>query len=73
MRKGAVPDASAEAESIKNAEETDMYNIMPALKEIGYSGYISDEYEKLWYPDFLPEPEIGMKHNLEYVRKFILD
>lgn len=46
--------------------------VLPALKEIGYSGYISDEYEKLWYPADLPEPEIGMKHNLEFCKKFML-
>ncbi len=35
-RKGAVPESSFEAESIKNAEKTDIYNIMPALKEIAF-------------------------------------
>ena len=38
-----------------------------ALKQAGYDGYLSDEYEKYWY-DHLPEPEVGMKHNLDYVR-----
>jgi len=38
-----------------------------ALKQTGYSGYVSDEYEKYWY-DHLPEPNVGMKHNVEYVR-----
>ncbi|MBQ7649731.1 MAG: hypothetical protein IJS15_02165, partial [Victivallales bacterium] len=45
---------------------------LKALKEIGYTGYVSDEYEKYWYPDDLPEPEIGMKHNLDYVKKHLL-
>lgn len=35
-RKGAIPAESAEAESIRNAEQTDIYNIMPALKEIAF-------------------------------------
>lgn len=35
-RKGAMPQESAEAESIRNAEQTDIYNIMPALKEIAF-------------------------------------
>ncbi len=35
-RKGAVPEESAEAENIRNAEQTDAYNIMPALKEIAF-------------------------------------
>lgn len=45
---------------------------LKTLKEIGYTGYVSDEYEKYWYPDDLPEPEIGMKHNLDYVKKHLL-
>ena len=46
---------------------------LQALREVGYTGYVSDEYEKYWYPQELPEPEIGMKHNLEYARKFLLE
>ena len=42
------------------------------LKKVGYTGYVSDEYEKYWYPQELPEPEVGMKHNLEYAKKFLL-
>ena len=45
---------------------------LKALREIGYTGYVSDEYEKYWYPQELPEPEVGMKHNLEFVRKRLL-
>lgn len=43
------------------------------LKKVGYTGYVSDEYEKYWYPAELPELEIGMKHNLEYAKKFLLE
>ncbi len=43
-----------------------------ALKEIGYTGYVTDEYEKYWYPEELPEPEVGMKHNLDFVKKHLL-
>jgi len=39
---------------------------LAALKRNGYDGYLSDEYEKYWY-DHLPEPQVGMKHNREYV------
>ena len=46
---------------------------LQALREVGYTGYVSDEYEKYWYPQELPEPEIGMKHNLEYAKKFLLE
>ena len=32
-----------------------------------YTGYLSDEYEKKWYPDKLPDAAVGMKKNREYV------
>ena len=46
--------------------------VLAELKAIGYTGYVSDEYEKYWYPEDLPEPEIGMKHNLEFVKSRLL-
>lgn len=46
--------------------------VIPVLKEIGYTGYISDEYEKYWYPADLPEPEVGMAHNLAYVKNLLV-
>jgi len=46
--------------------------VFAELKRIGYTGYISDEYEKYWYPKELPEPEVGMKHNLEYAKAHLL-
>ncbi len=46
--------------------------VFGALKATGYTGYVSDEYEKYWYPDELPESDVGMKHNLEYARKHLL-
>ncbi|MBE6717828.1 MAG: AraC family transcriptional regulator [Ruminococcaceae bacterium] len=36
LRNNALPEKSSEAEFIKNADETDIYNIMPALKEIAF-------------------------------------
>lgn len=47
--------------------DVDWRPAIEALRETGYTGCLSDEYEKYWY-DHLPEPEVGMKHNLEYVR-----
>lgn len=43
--------------------------VLDELKKIGYTGYVSDEYEKYWYPDQLPDPEIGMAHNLKFVKE----
>jgi fatty-acyl-CoA synthase len=45
--------------------------VLHELKKCGYTGYISDEYEKFWYPKELPEPEIGMKHNLDWVKNIL--
>lgn len=48
--------------------EMDWCRIIAELAAIGYDGYISDEYEKLWHPEELPEPEIGMAHNRDILR-----
>lgn len=50
--------------------ELDWRTVLRELHSIGYEGYLSDEYEKYW-KDYLPEPEIGMKHNLEYLRSIL--
>ncbi len=47
--------------------ELDWCEIIQGLADIGYEGYISDEYEKFWRPH-LPEPEVGMKRNHEVLR-----
>ncbi len=49
--------------------ELDWCEIVAGLKAIGYDGYISDEYEKFWRPEELPEPEVGMKRNCEVLRE----
>jgi len=49
----------------------DWIPVLQELQKIGYSGYVCDEYEKHWYPEELPEPEIGMKHNLEFVKSHL--
>ncbi len=47
--------------------ELDWCEVVAGLAGIGYSGYISDEYEKFWKPE-MAEPEIGMKRNTEILR-----
>lgn len=39
-----------------------------ALFKAHYDGWFCDEYEKFWYPDELPETDVGMKQNLESLR-----
>ncbi len=51
--------------------ELDWCEIVAGLAAIGYEGYISDEYEKFWHPEELPEPEVGMKRNADSLRECI--
>ena len=43
--------------------------ILGKLRQHGYDGCLSFEYEKKWYPDDLPEAEIGMRRSLAFVRR----
>ncbi|MGC9319954.1 MAG: sugar phosphate isomerase/epimerase family protein [Armatimonadota bacterium] len=52
--------------------EMDWCQIITLLDAIGYDGYISDEYEKLWRPAQFPEPEVGMKRNHEVLRECLI-
>lgn len=40
------------------------------LKENGYTGYLSLEWEKKWHPE-LPEPEVAIPGYIEYIKKYI--
>jgi L-ribulose-5-phosphate 3-epimerase len=44
-------------------------DLFAELVRCGYDGPASDEYERYWHPQELPPARIGMKHNLEYVRR----
>ncbi|MEW6360258.1 MAG: sugar phosphate isomerase/epimerase family protein [Planctomycetota bacterium] len=41
--------------------------VLRTLKAKGYDGYLSDEYEKKWHPAHLPDADVGMRKNREYV------
>ncbi|MBW7917134.1 MAG: sugar phosphate isomerase/epimerase [Trueperaceae bacterium] len=43
--------------------------LMPVLRAGGYAEYFSTEYEKRWHPDELPEPEVGLRHELSELRR----
>lgn len=45
--------------------------IIRKLKQIGYDGYLSIEYERRWLPNELPIANIGMKKSLGYLRKIL--
>jgi sugar phosphate isomerase/epimerase len=41
-----------------------------ALRAIGYDGYLSFEWEKMWYPD-LQGPEVALPQYLRYMRELL--
>ena len=69
--KGLVrrPDGQPQAGFLDEGE-IDWAPVLAVLREHGYGGYLSDEYEKFWRPE-LPEPEIGMRRNAEYLRRLL--
>jgi sugar phosphate isomerase/epimerase len=63
-------EAKPEKESCLMGEgDVPWTEIVAELRKTGYDGVMSDEYEKYWNPDVLPEPGVGMKKNMEYVRR----
>ena len=46
--------------------------ILRAVKERGYDGWLSLEYERRWHPDDIPDASIGMKKSLDYLRSIPL-
>lgn len=48
--------------------ELDWPGILNAVKERGYDGWLSLEYERRWHPDDIPDASIGMKKSAEYLR-----
>ncbi len=52
-----------------NEGELDWCAIVAGLAAIGYEAYISDEFEKFWHPEELPEPEVGMARNRDVLRE----
>ena len=45
--------------------------ILQKLKEQGFAGFLSLEYERRWYPHDLPPAADGMKRGLDYVRALL--
>ena len=47
--------------------EVDIKECIGLLKDTGYQGYITFEWEKRWHPD-IEEPEIALPHFIEYMK-----
>lgn len=45
--------------------------ILKMVKEYGYDGWLSLEYERRWHPDDIPDASVGMKKSIEYLRSII--
>jgi sugar phosphate isomerase/epimerase len=41
---------------------------LAALRDLGYAGYLSLEWEKAWHPE-IPDPEIAFPHAASYLRQ----
>lgn len=48
--------------------ELDWPGILRMVKEYGYDGWLSLEYERRWHPDDIPDASVGMKKCAEYLR-----
>ncbi len=48
--------------------ELDWPSILNMVKERGYDGWLSLEYERRWHPDDIPDASIGMKQSAAYLR-----
>lgn len=42
--------------------------ILQALKDRGYEGWLSLEYERRWHPQDIPDARVGMKRSADYLR-----
>ena len=45
--------------------------ILQAMKDRGYDGWLSLEYERRWHPQDIPDAAIGMKQSAAYLRACI--
>lgn len=45
--------------------------ILKLVKEHGYDGWLSMEYERRWHPDDIPDASIGMKKGADYIKSIM--
>ena len=45
--------------------------ILKLVKQHGYDGWLSMEYERRWHPDDIPDASIGMKKGAEYIKSIM--
>lgn len=47
------------------------YSILKLVKEHGYNGWLSLEYERRWHPADIPDASIGMKKSVDCLKEII--
>ncbi len=67
-----VKDARGEQLVHLGDGEVPTSDAITALREIGYSGWLSFEWEKLWHPE-LEDPDIALPRASEYLRGLLAD
>jgi len=45
--------------------------ILKLVKQHGYDGWLSMEYERRWHPDDIPDASIGMKKGADYIKSIV--
>lgn len=45
--------------------------ILKLVKQHGYDGWLSMEYERRWHPDDIPDASIGMKKGADYIKSIL--
>ena len=45
--------------------------ILRSVREHGYDGWLSMEYERRWHPDDIPDASIGMKKGADYLKMLL--
>ena len=45
--------------------------ILDKVKQTGYDGWLSLEYERRWHPDDIPDASIGMKKSADYLKSIL--
>ena len=75
FRAAAVATVEASERSVRSRivgqGEMDWFSILRGLKEQGYDGWLSLEYERRWHPQDLPPANSGMRESARYIRTLL--
>lgn len=69
--KGWVRTEKGADSALIGEDEVPWPEVVAALEAAEYGGWYSHEYEKFWYPDLLPEPEVGIANDRDRIREYV--